>query len=164
MGALVAAVLVGWLGATPTAIAAPPRFLTLPFASTAGMQVQLVWRAGRIAHHAIDYVRGTRDVASTWRTFPVLAAADGEACAQLAGHHGCVDIPNEKVTNRVAIRHDVGGTTYTTVYEDLASISPSIPIGGRRVHVTRGQPLGMTGNGEGNPADLIHLHFVVLDA
>jgi hypothetical protein len=159
------AVLVGWLVIVPTtSAAAPPRFLSLPFLVTSGMQVERGWWANGLLHHAIDYIRGAQNAPATWQPFVVLAAASGAACAQLAGRHGCIDIPGERVTNRVAIRHRIAGHTYVTVYEDLRSIAPGVPVGGRLVAVARGQALGISGNGEGNPPNLIHLHFEVLDA
>lgn len=140
-------------------------FLTLPFASTAGMHIQRGWFAmgGAVRHRAIDYIRGVVDATSTWKHFPVVAAAPAVAgCAQLAGKRGCVDIPNERRTNRVLLRHEMGGAVWYTVYEDLQTISPVIPVSSRPrpLRLGRGAAVGVAGE---DPS-LVHLHFVVLDA
>jgi hypothetical protein len=164
--ALITVALAGVLGlaAPRPVVAASPRFLTLPFASTVGMHVQRGWWAlgHTLLHHAVDYVHGTPDEPSTWESFGVLAAAPGVACGQVAGRRGCVDVPGERSTNRVLIRHDVEGGTFYTLYEDLASIAPGIPLGSvhRTALVERGEWIGAAGADH----DLIHLHFEMLDA
>ena len=146
--------------------ASGPRFLDLPFTTRSGMHVQRGWYAqtstGVLVHHAIDYIHGTPNDPATWRRFRVVAAASGEACAQVAGRSGCIDIPGERLTNRVRIKHRVGGRVFYTVYEDLETIGHGIPVGrsGSTARIARGQLVGVAGD---NP-DLLHLHFEVLDA
>lgn len=91
--------------------------------------------------------------------FPVLAVADGEACADsdTAGS-GCVS----GFGDRVLIRHTIDGETYYTYYGHLESIDPTIPIGSRSntVGVLRGQVIGYAGD-TGTFGGSIHLHFGV---
>src|SRR5262245_59416714 len=115
-------------GISATVSAAPTRFLTLPFKSTKGMHIQRAW--GKFPdgfHHAIDYIHGTPGAPATWDPFPVLAAAPGLACAQRAGRHGCFELPDEKLTDRVLIKHRVDGRTYYTFYQHVTHIDPAIP-------------------------------------
>jgi hypothetical protein len=154
------------VGAPMSATAERARFLTLPFRSTKGMHIQRAWGMfDGYLHHGIDYIRGFPGSPSTWRGFTVLAAAPGFACAQRAGRRGCIELPDERLTNRVLIRHRVGGRTYYTLYQHLAKIAPGIPIGSRHrtIRVERGERIGKTGADEG-PGSLIHLHFELLDA
>jgi hypothetical protein len=153
-------------GLSTTVDAAGHRFLTLPFKSTKGMHIQRAWGVfDGVQHHGIDYIHGIPGDPSSWKGFPVLAAAPGVACAQRAGKHGCIELPDEKLTDRVLIRHRVDGRTYYTFYQHVTFIDSRIPIGagGRTVHVKRGQRIGRTGPDEG-AASLIHLHFELLDA
>src|SRR5438128_481784 len=93
-------------------------------------------------HRGIDYVLGTPLNSSTWRPFPVLAAATGEACAEQRG-----------AGNWLRIRHRVGGQTYITLYGHLASAAPAIPqcSSGRALTVRQGEEIGIAGaTGVGN--------------
>jgi hypothetical protein len=101
-------------------------------------------------HNGIDYINGSVSGLRTWKTFPVLASADGEACGNCSGRQG----------NAVWIRHKVDGATYYTYYGHLASISPDIPLGSqsRTIPVKRGQFLGMAGD-TGAGSGVLHLHF-----
>src|SRR5260370_5759047 len=77
--------------------------LTLPYPNDTNMNIQQGWyyTNGNL-HQGIDYIDGTIDSSSTWKNFAVLAALDGEACADTAGDAGgCVKGPG----NRVLIRH-----------------------------------------------------------
>jgi murein DD-endopeptidase MepM/ murein hydrolase activator NlpD len=99
-------------------------------------------------HSGIDYIKGTINYPATWKTFDVVAAADGKACVN------CVYGPG----NKVWIEHTVGNTIYYSYYGHLAIIEPGIPTGNRAVTVTvtRGQKIGTAGN---TGASFIHLHF-----
>ena len=136
------------------------KFLTLPFPIAAGMRIQQawLWTGGGHAdkHRGLDYIYGKIDRAWTWKSFPVIAAADGKACAQLKGKHGCV----EGIGNRVFIKHRVDGKVFYTYYGHLRWIDPQIPRGSLEdtIKVTRGQLLGYAGH-SGDPPGVIHLHF-----
>jgi murein DD-endopeptidase MepM/ murein hydrolase activator NlpD len=132
--------------------------LTLPFPSETNMKVQQGWwytvplppgcRGNSSLHCGIDYIDGTID-GSDWRHFAVLAAADGEACAN------CKTGPG----NKVVIRHDLGnGVILYTYYGHLDWINPAIPSGdpNKTVHVTRGEEIGTAGN---TGTTSVHLHF-----
>lgn len=163
--------LIAPLGTSSAIGAATPKFLTLPFQSPAKIHIQRGWwtigSTGRfdLLHHAVDYIHGTLDVPSSWENFPVVAAAGGEACAEVLGGNGCYDAPGEIMGNRVLIRHSVGGVVYYTFYNHLKSISSLIPIGSRSrtVHVKQGQVIGIAG-ASGNDPTFIHLHFELQDA
>ncbi len=134
----------------------PPRFLSLPFPADPQMEVFHGWR---YTHNnqpqcGIDY--GKRDASGALTGFPVLAAADGEACADHDGGGGCVS----GFGDRVLIRHTVGGETYYTYYGHLEWVEPDIPVGDRSetIRVRRGQVIGFAGD-TGTHADLHHLHF-----
>ena len=127
-------------------------FLTLPFEPSTEMNILSGWyysSSGGL-HNGIDYISGGLKSPKTWKTFPVLASADGEACGNCSGRQG----------NAVWIKHIVGGTTYYSYYGHLASISPDVPLGSqsRTLKVKRGQFLGMAGN---TGSDVIHLHFAL---
>ncbi len=137
--------------------------LTLPFPNDTNMNIQQGWyyTNGNL-HQGIDYIDGTIDSSSTWKNFAVLAALDGEACADTAGDAGgCVKGPG----NRVLIRHDLGnGVILYTYYGHLNWIPPWIPVGNRSntVHVTRGSEIGTSGETGTAPMCLhpcVHLHF-----
>ncbi len=125
------------------------RFLTLPFTDPQ-IVVQQGWLYSWGSQHGgTDYVLGGRDTGK-WRSFDVVAAADGWACGNCTSRQG----------NAVWIKHQIGGQTYYTYYGHLAAIEPSIPIGNQRnvVWVQRGQKLGVSGS---TGADSVHLHFQV---
>lgn len=105
-------------------------------------------------HCGIDYIEGTIDNSPTWQHFPVVAAADGEACGN------CVDGPG----NKVYIKHTVNGKAWYTYYGHLDWIAPWIPIGSRTntVHVTRGSQIGTAGD-RGTNSGWVHLHFGFTD-
>jgi hypothetical protein len=164
--------LIAPLGTSPASGAATPKFLTLPFESPQHMHIQRGWWTPEflggpftLKHHAIDYIHGTLDVTSSWENFPVVAAAAGEACAEVLGGNGCYDAPGEVMGNRVLIKHTVDGVVYYTFYNHLKSISNLIPIGSRNktVHVKQGQVIGIAG-ASGNDPTFIHLHFELQDA
>ncbi|MFL5734731.1 MAG: peptidoglycan DD-metalloendopeptidase family protein [Chloroflexia bacterium] len=142
-------------GSALSSAAYPPRdtgssqFLTLPF-NDPNIVVQQGWVGNSDYLHAgLDYILGPRD-SGNWRSFDVVAAAEGWACGNCTTRQG----------NAVWVRHQVDGKTYYTYYGHLAAIEPNIPIGNQQnvVWVQRGQKLGdagMTG------ADAIHVHFQV---
>jgi hypothetical protein len=103
----------------------------------------------------IDF--GKRDAAGWLQSFPVLAVADGEACADRDDTSGrCV----RGFGDRVLIRHTIDGETYYTYYGHLTQIDPAIPIGnrGETVRVRRGQVIGYASD-TGTYGGSIHLHF-----
>jgi len=170
--ALAFVALIAPLGTLSVIGAATPKFLTLPFESPQHMHIQRGWWTPEflggpftLKHHAIDYIHGTLDVTSSWENFPVVAAAAGEACAEVLGGTGCYDAPGEIMGNRVLIKHTVDGVVYYTFYNHLKSISDVIPIGSRNktVHVKQGQVIGIAG-ASGNDPTFIHLHFELQDA
>ncbi len=105
------------------------------------------------AHSGVDFINGDIYNPDNWKTFDVLAAADGEACAN------CVD----GLGNTVWIRHKIDGKVYYTYYGHLATIEPFIPksMYASPTKVTRGQKIGTAGN---TGTWYIHLHFGVYNA
>ena len=130
------------------------RFLTLPFHLQPDMRVAQGWYyTWWGAHLGVDFINGDIDNPDSWKTFDVLAAADGEACLN------CVDGPG----NKVWIRHMIDNKVYYTYYGHLATIEPGILylMRGSTVTVTRGQKIGTAGN---TGTRYIHLHFGVYNA
>lgn len=135
----------------------PPRFLSLPFPIDPQMEVFHGWQYthNKQPQCGIDF--GRRDERGALMGFPVLASADGEACADRDDTgSGCVS----GFGDRVLIRHQVEGQTYYTYYGHLESISPNIPIGSRSetVRVRRGEVIGYAGD-TGTFGGSIHLHY-----
>lgn len=133
------------------------RFLDLPFSPDSKMHVQQGWSSDfDHKHDAIDYIRGEVDRSATWESFPVLAVADGEACAN----------PNHRIGNAVWIEHIQNGEIYYTYYGHLDEISPKIePCDTKNTPVTpvsRGEQIGIAGESGTNAG--IHLHFQVNSA
>ena len=132
------------------------QFLTLPFVPNSNMHVLSGWyySGGGGFHGGIDYINGSLNGYGRWRTFPVIAAADGEACGNCTSRQG----------NAVWVKHNINGVTYYTYYGHLASISKNIPIGSqsRTVRVHRGDVLGMAG--DTGAAGALHLHFGLYNA
>ncbi len=137
-----------------------PHFLTLPFPSDPAMKIQQGWTSAfEPNHHAIDYIKGTLDESRDWQSFPVLAAADGDAaCGALASDRSSKCVKGEG--NRVLITHHVNGQKYYTYYGHLKSIASKILIGNRDTPITihRGQVIGTAGDTGTNPG-WVHLHF-----
>jgi murein DD-endopeptidase MepM/ murein hydrolase activator NlpD len=104
-------------------------------------------------HGGIDFINGGVN-SRGWRTFPVIASADGEACGNCTSRQG----------NAVWIKHNIGGKTFYTYYGHLASISTNIPRGSqsRTVYVHRGDVIGMAGDTGASGA--LHLHFGLYNA
>ena len=148
------------------AVAATPRFLTLPIASTHGMNIQQAWlwsggsRDGTAGHDGIDYIDAKVDSAPvTWKSFQVVAAAPGRACASRNGQSAC---GFASAGNWVVMRHSVDGRTWYTFYGHLRTIDPAIPIGRwSDARLARGHSLGMSGH-SGDPCCITHLHFELL--
>lgn len=135
----------------------PPRFLTLPFPTDRRMEVFHGWLYTHNRHPQCGIDFGMRNEKDQLVGFPILAAADGEACADRDDTSGgCV----RGFGDRVLIRHEVDGAVYYTYYGHLATIEPDIPIGSRSktVHVKRGQVIGFAGD-TGTFGGSIHLHF-----
>ena len=140
--------------AAPSQQGAAP-FLTLPFEAGSNMSMLSGWyysSSGGV-HKGIDYINGGVN-SRGWRTFPVIASADGLACGNCSSRQG----------NAVWIQHKVNGVTYYTYYGHLASISGDIPLGSqsRTVAVKRGQFLGWAGDTGSRGA--LHLHFAFYNA
>ncbi len=159
--AVLAVVLFTFSATSATPAAASPagtaraQFLTLPFEANSSMEILSGWYYNSGGFHGgIDYIKGNYNNLSSWRSFPVIAAADGEACANCCSRQG----------NAVFIKHYVNGVTYYTYYGHLASIASDIPVGSqsRTIHVKQGQFLGMSG--DTGARGMIHLHFALMNA
>lgn len=144
----------------PTEIS-PRRYIDLPFSPNSEMNIQQAWSGFELTHHAMDIVKGDLDNSSTWESFPVLAGADGKACAN----------PNDKQGKAVLIDH--GTIEQGTLYEysgHLSSIPEEIlktPCSGKkRTEVKRGQEIGKAGatgviyDGKEQPT-WTHLHWAL---
>jgi murein DD-endopeptidase MepM/ murein hydrolase activator NlpD len=133
----------------------PVPFLTLPFAPNGNMHILSGWYYSSSGgfHGGIDFINGGVN-SSGWRTFPVIASADGEACGNCTSRQG----------NAVWVKHNIGGRTFYTYYGHLASISKNIPRGSQSntVYVHRGDVLGMAGDTGASGA--LHLHFALYNA
>jgi len=136
-------------------IAATP-FLSLPFVPNSRMSILSGWyySGGGGFHGGIDYINGGVNDFGGWRTFPVIASADGEACGNCTSRQG----------NAVWIKHNIDGVTYYTYYGHLASIAEGIPLGSqsRLVSVKRGQVIGMAGST--GASGILHLHYGLYSA
>ncbi len=129
--------------------------LTLPFAPNGRMSILSGWYYSNGGFHGgIDFVNGEVSGFGSWRTFPVIASADGEACGNCSSRQG----------NAVWIKHDFNGSTYYTYYGHLASITKGIPLGSQSntVWIKRGQVVGMAGDTGARGA--LHLHFALYNA
>jgi murein DD-endopeptidase MepM/ murein hydrolase activator NlpD len=152
--------------ATPAPITGSvPQFLTLPLSSLTGMTIQQGWLwvgcCHPPLHGGVDYIKGTRDVSSTWQSFPIVAAASGKVCAAGDGQSAC-GITGTGI--HVIIRTRVAGQTWYTYYGHLRTLDPSIPIGTwSSTPIARGTFLGEAGH-SGDPCCVVHLHFEVLDS
>jgi murein DD-endopeptidase MepM/ murein hydrolase activator NlpD len=160
-GAAVLIVILAALSVAAPVAARAHRFLTLPFAVTRSIHVEDGWwRVDGTAHHGIDYIHGQVGKGWTWSGFPVIAAADGWACAALDDTEGCII----GVGTRVLIRHKLpDGTVFLTYYGHLRKVAPAIAVGTDRysTFVKRGQLLGWAGR-TGLPGTGIHLHFELM--
>lgn len=141
--------------------ASSPKFLTLPFGASARMRVQQGFTSSFEPHHnGIDYINGNADDASMWKRFDVLAAADGEACANCIS---CSSCSADDIS--IGIYHPAEGLW--TYYNHLHSIAPTIAGSTRshRVKVSRGDIIGVAGatgiagHNESASQPWIHLHF-----
>lgn len=132
------------------------RFLALPLEANSQMKIQQGWiyRNGG-EHQAVDYIKGQLDDSSTWQSFPVLAAAAGEACLNPPNSQG----------DAVFIRHRVDRRTYYTYYGHLRQTATAIPecSSGERINVGQGQRIGEAGATGLADQRLVHLHFEVKD-
>jgi murein DD-endopeptidase MepM/ murein hydrolase activator NlpD len=141
-------------GAAPVQRASA-QFLSLPFEPNGNMSILSGWYYnGGGFHGGIDYINGSYSGVRGWKTFPVIAAADGKACGNCTSRQG----------NAVWVEHKVGGQIYYTYYGHLASISEDIPQGSqsRTVAVKRGQFLGWAG--DTGSRGMVHLHFALMNA
>lgn len=130
------------------------QFLSLPFEATESMNILSGWYYnGGGFHGGIDYLNGSPN-GRGWKTFAVIASADGKACGNCTSRQG----------NAVWIEHTLNGRKYYTYYGHLASIDAGIPIGSqsRTVNVKRGQFLGWAGDTGSRGA--LHLHFALMDS
>lgn len=131
------------------------QFLTLPFIPSESMSILSGWYySGGGFHGGIDFANGNVSNVRSWATFPVIAAAGGEACGNCSTRQG----------NAVWVKHNVNGATYYTYYGHLASIADNIPRGSqsRTVQVKRGQVLGWAGDTGSRGA--LHLHFALYNS
>jgi murein DD-endopeptidase MepM/ murein hydrolase activator NlpD len=138
------------------------RFLTLPFPDPHRIHIQDAWwREDGTLHNGIDYIRGRVDQGWTWESFPIVAAADGWACAALDATPGCI----VGVGTRVLIRHQLpSGRIMYTYYGHLSKVARRVAVGTNTfsTYVRRGQLIGWAGR-TGYPGTGIHLHFELLD-
>ena len=142
-------------GASPVRQASA-HFLTLPFVPNSRMSVLSGWYYSSSGgfHGGIDFINGDVNSIGGWRTFPVIASADGEACGNCTSRQG----------NAVWIKHDIDGVTYYTYYGHLASIAKGIPLGSqsKTVWVKRGQVIGQAG--DTGARGILHLHYGLYNA
>src|SRR3989344_1647059 len=138
------------------------RFLDLPFPPDPDMHIQQAWTSDYDPdHHAMDIIKGNSDDSSTWKSFPVLAGADGKACKNPPSSHG----------NAVRIEHNFDRKTIFEYIGHLESIEPSIPdCGQKTIDVKRGEKVGMDGatgvvdkEGDSQP-NWKHIHWRIFDA
>jgi murein DD-endopeptidase MepM/ murein hydrolase activator NlpD len=148
-----------------------PKFLTLPFRDSE-VKIQQGWIYTwnpNATHKGIDYRKGEVDKPDTWKSFDVVAAADGWAMwSEQPGDTGVYG-------KFVLIRHeekDPQGKDYFTLYAHLQSVSAGIPYQDRHnidynyndaskwKYVKRGEVIGRAGN-TGALNTGIHLHFEV---
>ena len=112
----------------PSESGAPPNpenpfaILQMPFPKDTKMEIQQGWFytgiTGKKEHKGIDFIKGGVDNSTTWRPFPVLAAADGFACAN----------PPSREGNAVLLTHRIGDTPIgSTYYGHLDAIENDIP-------------------------------------
>lgn len=133
------------------------QFLTLPFEASDSMNILSGWYYSSSGgyHGGIDYINGNVNRVGGWKTFAVIASADGYACGNCTSRQG----------NAVWVEHKLNGTKYYTYYGHLASIDKSIPLGSqsRTVFVKQGQFLGWAGD-TGAGRGVLHLHYALMDA
>lgn len=134
------------------------RFLDLPFPEDPNMNVQQGWlEEDGDEHKGVDFIKGIPNRSATWEPFPVLASADGAACAIPQDEQR-----NPAFGNAVLIEHQ---NNYETYFGHLADIEDEIPTcrDGRTINVAKEQQIGTAGStGVENPR-WIHLHFQVRD-
>ncbi len=148
----------------------PYRFLKYPVPRDERFRIQQGWEysfASKKKHLGIDYIMGKVDDSdSGWKIFPVMAAADGEACVNPINREGTA----------VFIRHDrPGGKIHYTYYGHLSEVKSDIPQCKqddkwytKLKHVEQGEGIGKAGASgvvdlKGNPQPKwVHLHFGVI--
>lgn len=128
--------------------------LNLPFPDDRAMNIQQGFLDDDGATHGgIDYIKGNIDGSPNWFTFPVLAAADGQACLN----------PPKREGNAVFIQHMINGATFFSYYGHLQdNLSKDIPecSSGKPKSVKKGEKIG-DADSTGTP--YLHLHFQVND-
>ena len=161
----------------PSESSAPPRpenippfaVLNMPFLKDTKMGIQQGWFytgiTGKKEHKGIDFIKGDVDNSTTWGSFPVLAAADGFACAN----------PPSREGNAVLLTHLIGdapiGSTYYGHLDAIEKDMPACDDKGKFLKFKKqGAKLGDAGatgvkddRGIEQPA-WKHLHFQVNDA
>lgn len=136
--------------------AAVPHFLTLPF-NDPDVKIQQGWvytfgDQTACGHQGIDYIKGTVDNSSTWKTFEVVPAADGEAVLRTSTSYG----------DYVTIKTVVDGVTYYTLYAHLDDTQRKLQVG-VTTPVTRGTTvIGMAGKTGTASGGVLHLHFELI--
>jgi TolB protein len=158
----------------------PPKFLTLPFIYS-DVKIQQGWNYNfnPPKHEGIDYILGNLDQMSTWKSFPVVAAAGGDACQYFSKpYYNQNDGKwHSSYGNYTLIRHeetDSEGLHYYTLYGHLNFISPNIILKDCRnndfttwTQINRGDLIGFSGitgildTGCYPKEKCIHLHFEV---
>ena len=146
-----------------------PKFLTLPFTDKdikiqQGYFYNFKHEKSGYNHKGIDYINGTIDRSNTWKSFDVVAAADGYAIQSEDGSYG----------KFVYIWHDnkdADGNNLFTLYAHLKEVAEGIPTKSYDTrdkwkedhsdwkYVKRGEFIGKAG--DTGSKGLIHLHFEV---
>lgn len=129
------------------------RLFDLPYPPDRNMRIQQAWTSDFDSdHNAMDIIKGELDNSGTWESFPVLAGADGKACAN----------PPNSLGNAVLIEHHFEERTLFTYSGHLKSIVSSIPqCGDGEKEVKMHEFIGEAGST--GAEDLIHLHWRVFD-
>jgi hypothetical protein len=121
-------------------------------------------------HQGIDYIEGvTGSNANTWQHFPIVAAADGEACWDGPAEDGGCVADYTGGGYRILIKHTINGQIFYTYYGHVNWIAPWIPFGDRNktMYVAAGSQIGTSGStgvldrNKVLQPTWVHLHFGV---
>ena len=144
--------------ATACGQGAPPKeeteLLGQPFPADKNMNIQQGFLDDDgVVHRGIDYIKGNIDQSSSWLSFPVLAAADGQACLN----------PPKREGNAVFIQHIIKNIPFHSYSGHLVvGSSKDIPEcnTGQTKSVKKGEKIGDAGS---TGTEWLHLHFQVND-
>lgn len=133
------------------------RYIDLPISPGPDFRIQQGWTSDfDPEHHGIDIILGELDNSDTWRSFPVLAGADGLVCKN----------PKQRQGNAVLIGHEFEGFKFYEYSGHLMEIEPWIPSCdlGTPALVKKGQKVGDAGATGADDPSWIHLHWELHDA